>query len=63
MAISNGEITKARISPVWLNATGVHKVDFAPLLQLKFKHLISAHGDVLRDTAYYDIENSVKNTC
>lgn len=59
MAMSAGEISKARISPIWLNTTGVHKADFNQLLQLNFKHLISAHGDVLRDTAYYDVKNSV----
>lgn len=60
MAMSDGEISKARISPIWLNATGLHKTDFDRLLKLKFKHLISAHGDILRDTAHHDIENSVK---
>ncbi|CAM2840100.1 Uncharacterised protein [Legionella steigerwaltii] len=60
MALAHGEIAKARISPIWLNATGIHKADFDSLLQLRFKHLISAHGDVLRDTAYYDVKNSVE---
>ncbi|MBN9226307.1 MULTISPECIES: hypothetical protein [Legionella] len=60
MAISQGEITKARISPIWLNATGVHKADFDYLLHLQFKHLISAHGDVLKNTAYEDVKNSVE---
>ncbi|MCW8418682.1 hypothetical protein OQJ18_04355 [Fluoribacter dumoffii] len=58
-AISQGEISKARISPIWLNATGVTQGDFDCLLKLKFKHLISAHGDVLRDTAYEDVKKSV----
>ncbi|WP_392537170.1 hypothetical protein [Legionella sp. 227] len=60
MALSHGEIAKARISPIWLNATGVHKADFDSLLQLRFKHLISAHGNVLRDTAYSDVKNSIE---
>lgn len=60
IARSDGEISKARISPIWLNATGVQKTDFECLLKLRFKHLISAHGDVLRDTAYRDIKNSVE---
>ncbi|KTD53681.1 hypothetical protein Lsan_4091 [Legionella santicrucis] len=63
MAISQGEIAKARISPIWLHATGVQGGDFEPLLKLKFKHLISAHGDVLRNTAYEDINNSVRQIC
>lgn len=60
-ALADGEIAKARISPIWLQATGMDKVNFNHLLQLKFKHLISAHGDVLRDTAHNDIESSVNN--
>lgn len=59
MALSNGEISKARISPIWLSATGVKKSDFENLMTLKFKHLISAHGDVLRDTAYEDVKKSI----
>ncbi|CDZ79301.1 hypothetical protein BN59_03619 [Legionella massiliensis] len=59
LAQASGEIAKARISPIWLKATGVQKADFDSLLKLKFKHLISAHGDVLRDTAYLDVKNSV----
>lgn len=60
MAISQGEIAKARISPIWLKATGVQGNDFTHLLKLKFKHLISAHGDVLRNTAYEDVKSSVR---
>ncbi|KTC82753.1 hypothetical protein [Legionella cincinnatiensis] len=63
MAISQGEIAKARISPIWLKATGVQGNDFAHLLKLRFKHLISAHGDVLRNTAYEDVNNSVRQIC
>ncbi|KTD13735.1 hypothetical protein Lgra_0870 [Legionella gratiana] len=59
-AKSQGEIAKAQISPIWLKATGVQSSDFAPLLKLKFKHLLSAHGDVLRNTAYKDVKNSVR---
>lgn len=63
MALSQGEIAKARISPIWLKATGVQGKDFEHLLKLKFKHLISAHGDVLRDTAYEDVYDSVRRIC
>ena len=58
--MSDGEISKARISPIWLNTTGVQKTDFECLLKLRFKHLISAHGDILRDTAHWDVKNSVE---
>jgi hypothetical protein len=60
MALASGEIATARISPIWLQATGVSKADFECLLNLRFKHLISAHGDVLKFTAYEDIKNSVE---
>lgn len=46
-----GEIATARISPIWLNATGVKASDFDSMLAKPFKHLISAHGEVLRDNA------------
>jgi hypothetical protein len=58
-ALLNGEISKARISPIWLQATGLQKRDFEPLLNLNFVHLISAHGDVLYNTAYTDIQKSL----
>lgn len=54
-----GEFAKARISSIWLNATGVQKKEFDALLALKFKHLISAHGEVLRETAHQDIAASI----
>lgn len=57
---ANGEISKARISPVWLNATGTQKEDFECLLKLNFKHLISAHGELLKDSAKEDISASVE---
>ena len=63
IALSDGEISKARISPIWLKATGLNEASFDRLLNLEFKHLISAHGEVLRDTAYYDIQNSVREIC
>lgn len=59
LALASGEISKARISSVWVNATGVQKADFECLLKLRFKHLISAHGDILRNTAYNDVRDSV----
>lgn len=62
-ALSRGEIAKARISPIWLQATGVQRVDFDGLLALKFKHLISAHGDVLRNSAYEDVKHSIEQLC
>lgn len=58
--LAQGEIAKARISPIWLNATGVTKMGFEKLLSHPFKHLISAHGDVLKDTAHEDVDYSLK---
>ncbi|ODN43549.1 hypothetical protein [Piscirickettsia litoralis] len=54
-----GEIAKARISPIWLEATGMRKEAFNQILGLKFKHLISAHGDVLKNTAYESVKKSI----
>lgn len=60
LAIEQGEITAARISPIWLKATGVKPSSFNRLLALKFKHLISAHGEVLKETAHDAIKQSVE---
>lgn len=60
MALSSFDISTARISPIWLNATGVNKSAFEDLMKLKFKHLVSAHGDILRNTAYEDVKKSIE---
>lgn len=59
MALASGEIASARISPMWLGATGVKREDFEPVMGKSFAHLISAHGDVLFDTAYDQVKQSI----
>ncbi len=59
MYLEAGEIQKARISAIWLQATGASKADFEQLSTLVFCHLISAHGEVLRNSAYEDIQEAI----
>jgi len=50
--LDSGEIAEARISPIWLSATGTKKADYEALLSLDFLHLITAHGAALKDNAH-----------
>ena len=56
-----GEIQSARISPIWLQATNTSKTDFNIFSQLEFKHLLSAHGEALKNNADDMILNSIEN--
>lgn len=50
----------ANISPLWLGATGTKADDFQRLLKtIKFKHLITAHGEPLKDTASEQVAETV----
>ena len=50
------------IGPMWLKGMtpedGSLEEDFDRLLHLEFKHLISAHGDVCREKAHYNLEDA-----
>lgn len=47
--MSQGLIAEASIDNVWLNAMNPKKSDFERLLKLKFKYLLSAHGELLKN--------------
>lgn len=50
----------ASISKVWQQACNVNVSDFIRLKNLKFNHLISAHGDPLLNTAYECVSKTIK---
>lgn len=49
----------ANISSVWQQACKVKSSDFVRLKSLKFKHLLSAHGNPIIDTAYDDVTKTI----
>lgn len=56
-----GLVKPANISSIWLGATGTKTDDFQRLINtIKFKHLITAHGEPLKDTAYEQVAETVK---
>ncbi|MCF6764209.1 hypothetical protein L3V82_00380 [Thiotrichales bacterium 19S3-7] len=61
---SQNFFAKASISDIWIQATGVKRQDFEPILALDFKHLLSAHGAVLlNDAKVCLIESLAKIRC
>jgi len=56
---SKGYFGKATISDIWLKACKVKRASFEQLLSYNFKHMLSAHGTPLRDTAHKDLEKTV----
>ena len=50
--IEQGLIQSASIDKIWLGAMGPKNTDFERLKFYKFKHLLSAHGQPMIDTAY-----------
>ena len=55
-----GFFGKATISKIWQQAMAVNATDFERLKELSFRHLLSAHGAPLMDTAYQDVLNKIK---
>ncbi|MBA2629026.1 MAG: hypothetical protein H0U78_03215 [Rickettsiaceae bacterium] len=55
-----GFFGKATISKIWQQAMAVKASDFEKLKKLSFRHLLSAHGEPLLDTAYQDVTNTIK---
>lgn len=57
---------KLFIGATWLREVSTHKnsleADFEQLLQLDFKHVIAAHGNVLKNTAKEDLNKVVELT-
>ncbi len=56
-----GAFGKATISKIWQQAMGVEASDFEKLKTLNFKHLLSAHGEPLLETAYQDVLSTIKH--
>lgn len=52
MMRQHGFIQPANVGPGWRNFCSPQASDFAALKQLQFRHLLSAHGVPLRDTAH-----------
>ncbi len=58
---SAGLVKPANISHIWLGATQTKAADFHRLLKtMTFKHLITAHGEPLKDTAFEEASKTVK---
>lgn len=57
-----GFFGEASISSTWLEACQALPSDFAKILKLRFKHLLSAHGKPLLDDAYERVQLSIENT-
>lgn len=55
-----GFFGRASISKVWRDACKVKVEDFKRLQELEFKHLLSAHGEPLLDTAHEDLARSIE---
>ena len=55
-----GFFGKAAISKIWQQAMAVKASDFEKLKKLPFRHLLSAHGEPLLDTAYQDVAETIK---
>lgn len=57
--LAQGLIGPANVPSTWLGACRPDVSDFERLLQLPFRHLISAHGEPLRDEARQRLEQGV----
>jgi hypothetical protein len=57
---NHGLVKAANISPIWLGATHTQATDFQRLLEtMAFRHLITAHGEPLMNTAYEQVLTTV----
>lgn len=56
---AQGLIREANIPSTWQQACEPSADDFRRLLNLRFRHLLSAHGEPLRDVAYERVRASV----
>lgn len=56
-----GLVKPANITPIWLGATHTNATDFHKLLNTTtFRHLLTAHGEPLTNTAYEQVAETVK---
>jgi hypothetical protein len=56
-----GLVKPANISPIWLGATQTKSTNFHKLLKtMHFRHLITAHGELLMNVAYEQVSTTVK---
>lgn len=55
-----GFFGRATISSIWQQATKVQASDFSRLDSIPFRHLLSAHGEPLFNTAHEDLKNTLK---
>jgi hypothetical protein len=53
-----GLVKPANISSIWLGATHTERSDFERLLTIKFRHLITAHGEPLLNGAYEQVHET-----
>jgi hypothetical protein len=56
-----GYFGKATISKIWQQACQVQLSDFNQVMTYPFRHLLSAHGEPLLNTAYQDVLSTIKN--
>jgi hypothetical protein len=58
---SQGLVKPANITPIWLGATHTKSTDFYRLLKtMHFKHLLTAHGEPLINTAFQQLSETVE---
>jgi hypothetical protein len=58
---SQGLVKPANISHIWLEATGAKAADFSRLLKIMtFRHLLTAHGEPLINTAYDQVGATIQ---
>lgn len=55
-----GFLGSATISKIWQQACNIQAQDFARLKLLRFKHLLSAHGEPLLNNAYEKLSLTIK---
>lgn len=56
-----GLVKPANITSIWLGATGTKAPDFSRLLKIMtFRHLLTAHGEPLINTAYDQVAATIK---
>lgn len=57
----SGSIGEAKIDLTWLQAMNPSKDEIQKITQLKFKHLLSAHGDPLNNKAKKAVDDSIQS--
>ncbi len=60
MYVKEQSVGTAHITKTWIGACEPKKEDFIKLIGLPFKHLITAHGEPLKDIASKAVSNSIK---